>query len=833
MLTQLREEEQQYIDDILSNGLEEIMDIPSFEASTISNVTIPIQNNDYLTYSISSGNNNNLREGSRNLNNVHLNFDYGTNNISNTSQDNNMYLNLSKNSKKIEFNNDYRNTNPFDNKQKTENNSVIVPETPTLNCYNCESRKNEIFLNNNTNNVKFDKYKSTQDDKYKISELNNNDIKNVLNNSALSNEHNIINNEKNNFNDEKQKYSTFNFKNINLNLNEDLPLKIENEKINDSFLVLPMNIPNNREIIQSALLNNQKNLNKLNKQISGETLGNSTNNNSKNDVDLYELSISTKKLIDKYIDLQISTYSKKDTFTSNNNNNNNNFKNEKIELNQIIENNKKDNNNLKESQSNLLLNENSSFNDMTSSLLGKNSKNSFLMTSNMEQNNISDINNSEIMKVNELSELNHNNNKDKIDIKKIEQPIKNVKIDKLQKLNDDKDIKKKEKKYKPRSSALKKLINKLKKEDELYDNNCIDSYKYTKKSTNDVTGKRNININSNNNNSSINSFQINESELFTLGNSNISLSTLNSKKPKKIKVKEKEKEKYNMDSSRTFRKNKKYKKPNSSVEFKYDKKFYPRTGITTAKSKDKNLKKFEKILSSKKRYDILKEEMDSIQAQINNISERINLGDSSKRDKYMKKTYSAKLIKMNPKNNKYLNISSFSSLKLDDASYRKKKKSRPLSVNCSYDSNKSNKSGQKTKKSKEEKIYKNKYQELREKFDLQRDKMKSEKQNIISLQQKIKILEKKHEKYPELVEYNNTLNEQNIMLKNNLNILDDVRKKQSLLIEALKNEIYRIKNKGNFLNKNDNDNDNENEYYNDSNNFINESEEIQSDHLEN
>ena len=50
MLTQLREEEQQYIDDILSNGLEEIMDIPSFEASTISNVTIPIQNNDYLTY---------------------------------------------------------------------------------------------------------------------------------------------------------------------------------------------------------------------------------------------------------------------------------------------------------------------------------------------------------------------------------------------------------------------------------------------------------------------------------------------------------------------------------------------------------------------------------------------------------------------------------------------------------------------------------------------------------------------------------------------------------------------------------------------------------------
>ena len=829
MLTQLREEEQQYIDDILSNGLEEIMDIPSFEASTISNVTMPIKNNDYLTYSVSSGNNNNLIEGSHNLNNVHLNFDYGTNNMSNTSQDN-MYLNLSKNSKKIEFNNDHINNNPFDNKQKIEVNSVIIPETPTLNFYNCESRKNEVFLNNITNNEKFDKYKSIQDDKYKISELYNNDIKNDLNNSALSNEHNIINNEKYNINDEKQKYSTFNFKNINLNLNEDLPLKIEDEKVNDSFLVLPMNIPNNREIIQSALLNNQKNLNKLNKQISGETLVNSTNNNNKNDVDIYELSISTKKLIDKYIDLKISTYSKKDTIT----NNSNNTKNEKNELNQILENNKKDNNNLKESQSNLLLNENSSINDMTSSLLGKNSKNSFSINSNMEQNNTSDINNSEILKVNELSEVNHINNKNKKDFIIIEQPIKNVNFDKCQNLNNDKDKKKKEKKYKPRSSALKKLINKLKKEEELYDNNCVDSYKFTKKSTNYDTGKRNINSNNNNNNnnSSINSFQINESELFTLGNSNISLSTLNSKKPKKNKVKEKEK--YNIDSSITFRKNKKYKKSksNSSVEFKYDNKFYPRTGITTAKSKDKNLKKFEKILSSKERYDILKEEMNSIQAQIKNISERINLGNSSKRDKYLKKTYSAKLIKMNSKNNKYLNLSSTSSLNLDDVSYKKKKKSKPLSVNCSYDSNKS---GQKTKKSKEEKIYKNKYKELREKFDLQREKMKSEKQNILSLQQKIKILEKKHEKYPELVEYNNTLNEQNIMLKNNLNILDNVRKKQSLLIEALKNEIYEIKNNRNFLNKkeNYNDNDNENDNYNDSNNFNNESEEIKSDHLEN
>ena len=52
MLTQLRKEEKEYIDDILSNGLDEIRDIPSFDASTISNITIPVQNNDYLTYLI-------------------------------------------------------------------------------------------------------------------------------------------------------------------------------------------------------------------------------------------------------------------------------------------------------------------------------------------------------------------------------------------------------------------------------------------------------------------------------------------------------------------------------------------------------------------------------------------------------------------------------------------------------------------------------------------------------------------------------------------------------------------------------------------------------------
>ena len=61
------------------------------------------------------------------------------------------------------------------------------------------------------------------------------------------------------------------------------------------------------------------------------------------------------------------------------------------------------------------------------------------------------------------------------------------------------------------------------------------------------------------------------------------------------------------------------------------------------------------------------------------------------------------------------------------------------------------------------------------------------------LQQKIKMLQKKFEKYPELVEFNKTLNEQNFILIKNLNFPDDVRKKQAKLIEVLQNQIKKIK----------------------------------------
>ena len=49
--------------------------------------------------------------------------------------------------------------------------------------------------------------------------------------------------------------------------------------------------------------------------------------------------------------------------------------------------------------------------------------------------------------------------------------------------------------------------------------------------------------------------------------------------------------------------------------------------------------------------------------------------------------------------------------------------------------------------------------------------MKSEKQNILSLQQKIKILNTKKDSYPKLNEYNKNLTEQNIELNNKFYLL--------------------------------------------------------------
>ena len=73
---------------------------------------------------------------------------------------------------------------------------------------------------------------------------------------------------------------------------------------------------------------------------------------------------------------------------------------------------------------------------------------------------------------------------------------------------------------------------------------------------------------------------------------------------------------------------------------------------------------------------------------------------------------------------------------------------------------------------------------MREKFELQREKMKSEKQNIISLQQKIKILNNKKDCYPKLYEYNQNLMVQNSELLNNLKESEIIKLEQEKLIRS-------------------------------------------------
>ena len=71
--------------------------------------------------------------------------------------------------------------------------------------------------------------------------------------------------------------------------------------------------------------------------------------------------------------------------------------------------------------------------------------------------------------------------------------------------------------------------------------------------------------------------------------------------------------------------------------------------------------------------------------------------------------------------------------------------------------------------------------------------MKSEKQNIISLQQKIKILNNKKDCYPKLYEYNQKLIGQNSELMKNLKESDNIRMEQEKLIRSLQKEIDILK----------------------------------------
>ena len=396
------------------------------------------------------------------------------------------------------------------------------------------------------------------------SNINQNDIDN-------KNKLNLIIPTINDFNISNNINKGNNNKNIFLNKNiEDEKNEIFNHSLNIN--------QNGKEIIDKAIKDNHKNINKLNKYITGHTLSssNSNYNNKKGD-----LSSSTRNLIDKYLDMKSSINSKISS---------------KLDKNDSL------------------------FKELQDNLFGKSY-----------------------------------NNK----------------------------INKEFKKYNPKSSALKILIEKLKKENE---------YEEAK-----------------NNNSSIQISSFCDSGLFTLGNSNETS--------------------LNIDA------------------FKYSKE----------KKKNKNIRTFENIMNSSSNFNKTNSEIDIFRNRINRISKNNNI----KIVPYIKKNYSVKS----------LNISMIKN---------KKRKSKSMKSINKYIL-------------KEENEYLIKYKQLRKKFDIQREKMKQEKENVILLQQKIKFFQKKLEKYSELLDFNKTLNKQNYILLNNINFSDDVRQKQAKLILLLQNQIKKLK----------------------------------------
>ena len=593
MSIQLRKEQNDFIDKILSKGLDEIKNVPTFDISAISDTSNSFLNDDY--------NNNNLKNNSTNFNQLNLKIPTKSDfNISSGIKENNIYY---------------------------KKNSLI------LDIRNKEEEKTGDFFNSMNN-----KKSNSLSNRFNFeSQINNNRIKqrplNLLN-------------------------------------------KNEEKKENNSNLIIPCTIPNNREIIVKALYNNQKNINKLNKQITENTLNSSQNyyNDSKNNAN--NVSASTQYLIDKYIDLKSSIHSKNDSLLS----------------------------------------------ELKDSLIVKINNDNLFTNDKQCKNN-------EIMDIHDLSC-----------------------IDKLNNTSNNR-----YKKYNPKSSALKKLIEKLKKEEEYEESR--------NKSINDDF-KRNNNISYNNSSIQVSSFA--DSGLFTLGNSNITSSTDKNiiKKMQRYKNEKRKKSKKNENNSKI-------------------KKIY-KIELNSNMLRTKNVRTFEKIMDSDGKYNKISSEIDLIRDKIKRISKRINLNNSTKLESLIKKNNSMNsLFQPNYKlKNPSLKLPSV--ISMENIFNIKNKKGRANSTNINKNKY--------IKKIKEKKYFKKKYKELRRKFEYQREKMKKEKEEVISCQQKINFFIKKFEKFTELVEFNKTLTEQNNILLNNLNFSEEVTKKQAKLIETLQNQIKMIKN---------------------------------------
>ena len=405
-------------------------------------------------------------------------------------------------------------------------------------------------------------------------------------------------------------------------------------------------------------------------------------------------------------------------------------------------------------------------------------------------------------------------------------------------------------KYNPKSNALKKLIDKLKQSDNNNNFNINEQKGNNNQTLNDLESSDDENNSQFNNGE--NKTSSNNSELFTLGNTvPLNIDIYQNQNARDIFT-SKINGKTNKIKSKSKSKNRKLNKNNNlKLAMEKVKKDENTININTINTDNISLNnyEFEEINQNNEKMDLMKKEIDSIQNKIKNIKLRLQEQEFSMKenaDIFPKKNFTTnnyypKKEKLSKTKTRSKGNSRFGSPhKFRGTSEHKKNYSSSHKKNYSYKSrfsyhsslkkpknikrfetplvkrkirfsgksstsrksnwsqrsksSQSNRSNRSNSSLKREKIdYKRKYDELREKFELQREKMKSEKQNIISLQQKIKILNNKKDCYPKLYDYNKDLTRQNNELLKNLKESDNIRLEQEKLIRSLQKEIDILK----------------------------------------
>lgn len=154
-----------------------------------------------------------------------------------------------------------------------------------------------------------------------------------------------------------------------------------------------------------------------------------------------------------------------------------------------------------------------------------------------------------------------------------------------------------------------------------------------------------------------------------------------------------------------------------------------------------------------------------------------------------------KIIKLNSKITKNISNNKCTNNSKGKSSFLKRSKSKKNINSSSFDFNYSFRTSKKSymnysPQSKNDfSSYQYKYKELKEKVNLQKEKIKAEQESINSLDVKIKQITQKNVNYNKLVEYNKMLFNQEEIIKKQIIESENIRKEQSKLIRSLKKEI--------------------------------------------